>query len=174
MIPAAFLLIFAGITACTSKMEKTPPGNRIKGHWGFLDRNGNYNEVYFADSSFVTFNMRLGAVIPMPYFIRKDSIYTNFKRNRSEMIGIARVQWMPDNRVVLSTAYVSDTLERFSDEGATLANTDPLNDSITYRRAFNLRHEKFLIGKGILTVEEVENFKKSGIVPSDIQPTEEK
>lgn len=163
------VMIMLTLSTCNPKQaKKLLPENKIKGNWAFLDGRGNYNEAFFADSSFITYNMAMGAAPEFRYFIKNDSLFTNTDKRKTGLNRIAKVEWMTLDKVIFTTEFSRDTLERISGETITLGNTDPLTDSLLFRANISIRYEKFLIAKGILNPEEVESFKKDGTIPPDI------
>lgn len=162
-------LIMALLIACNPKQPgKETSANKIKGDWAFLDGRGNYNEAFFSDSSFRTFNMVFGAAPEFKYFIRNDSLYTNNDKRKQGLNRIAKVEWLTQDKVIFTTEFSRDTLDRLRDETITLENTDPVKDSSVFKINITRRYEKFLMTKGIISLEEMEAFRKEGSVPKDV------
>lgn len=141
----------------------------LPGNWGFLDPNGNYNEAFFGDSTYVTYNRIYGLMPGFNYKYSNDSLWSTLNNSEKGMAPVAGVEWLNENRLVIHTRFHSDTLERITGGGVHLGNTDPLADSLLFREAFNLRYEDFLVRRGILTREEIESFKRDSIIPEDVQ-----
>ena len=161
--------IFIFILACSSPPEKNQVINRLKGNWAFLDKRGTYNEAFFGDSTFFTYNMINGKMPEFGFKVKNDSLYSNFDKSAKVLIRIAGIKWISDNRVILSTEFVHDTLEPILESGMLLSNTDLKKDSIEFVKAHYIRYEAFLISRGILSPEEVKEFKEKGKVPDDVQ-----
>jgi|GEM_PF-2205966 hypothetical protein len=163
-------LICLTCTACNHRQAGNKSvENKLKGNWAFLDGRGNYNEAYFADSTFVTYNMVMGKAPEFRYFIKNDSLFTNTDKRKKGLNRIARVEWLDSNKVIFTTEFSRDTLDRISGENVTLETTDPGKDSVLFRTNITQRYEKFLVSRGIITPEEMEAFKKEGTVPKDVK-----
>lgn len=166
IVPYLLLIL---MFACNPKtIEEKDISNNIYGNWSFLDGNGNYNEAFFDDSTYVTFNLKYGLSPAFNYVIVNDSLYSNVDKRKSGLNRIAKFSWLNNDKVVLVTEFSRDTLDRIIDSQSTLQNTDPTKDSIDFFDGLKKRYEYFLIAKGILTKEEVEQFKNDSIVPDDV------
>ncbi|MBM3436543.1 MAG: hypothetical protein FJY07_10055 [Bacteroidetes bacterium] len=164
------LVLLLTLISCNSKQAgKALPENKMKGNWAFLDGRGNYNEAYFADSTFVTYNMVMGKAPEFRYALKNDSLYTNTNKRKKGLNRIARVEWLDGNKVIFTTEFSRDTLERITGENITLETTDPKTDSIFFKTQITRRYEKFLVTRGIITPEEIDAFKKEGAVPGDVR-----
>jgi hypothetical protein len=95
-------------------------------------------------------------------------LYSDVDRRKPGLNRIAEFTWLNSDKVVLATEFSKDTLERIKDPTYTLQNTDPVKDSVLFYNAMNIRYENFLILKGILTKEEIEQFKKDSTIPEDV------
>ncbi len=163
------VMIILTISACNPKQANKPlPENKVKGNWAFLDGRGNYNEAFFGDSSFITYNMAMGVAPEFRYFIKNDSLFTNTDKRKKGLNRIAKVEWLTHDKVIFITEFSRDTLDRLTDEPITLENTDPVKDSSVFKINITRRYEKFLMAKGIISPEEMEVFKKKGSVPKDV------
>jgi len=160
------LIVIIGCNTNTSIDEKVE--NKLLGNWQFLDTRGNYIEALFEDSTYFIYNMSMGHSPKWKYFLRNDSLYTNIDQRRPGIHKTADINWIDDDKVVIVTQFSTDTMDRIKDAVITLENTDIKSDSAVYREAFNQRHENYLLEKGILTPEEVKDFKEKKIVPEDI------
>lgn len=157
------ILLMAFIFGCNTAPEK----QLLKGNWAFLDMYGNYNEAYFDDSTYFTFNRIYGIMPGFDYTVQNDTFFSTIKSTEG-IVPIAVLKWIGTKTVVMVTDVINDTLERIIDPKIHLGNTDPLKDSIKFREAFQKRYENFLVNKGILTREEIELFKKDSIIPEDV------
>ena len=164
----AYLLLIL-IIACnpetTNDKEKI---NDISGNWSFLDGRGNYNEAYFSDSTYITYNLKYGASPYYAYIVINDSLYSDIDRRKPGLNRIAEFTWLNSDKLILVTEFSRDTLDRIKDPSNTLQNTDPAKDSLIFLDAMKKRYEDFLISKGILAMEEIEKFKKDSVVPEDV------
>lgn len=160
------VIILIGILGCSQPPQN--PQNKLLGVWAFLDVRGNYNEALFQDSIYYTYNMRYGLTDGNNYFVINDSLYSDIDVKKKGLSRIAEFNWLTDDLVILSTEFSKDTLERLINASVTLENTDAKRDSLKFRTAFNERYESFLVRKGILSKEEIEQFKKDQKVPEDV------
>jgi len=147
-----FLLIL--LFACKSIQEADEKVEPIKGNWAFLDMRGNYNEAYFGDSLYYTFNHSFGQAPEFKYKLRGDSLYSNIDKRKTGLNFIAHLTWLNQDTVIFKTEFTKDTLNRILDAVVRLDNTSLESDSIQFMNAFNQRYEDFLIAKGILSMEE--------------------
>ncbi len=161
-------IIFVFVVACSSPTEKKKAVNNLKGNWAFLDKHGTYNEAFFGDSTFFTYNMVSGKMPEFGYEVKNDSLYSNFDKSKKTLTRIAKIEWIMEDRVILSTEFVHDTLEPIWESKMVLSNTDFKSDSVEFVKAHYLRYEAFLISRGILSLEEVKEFKEKGKVPEDV------
>ena len=168
-IKTSTIILILFIIACNSPSEKQEPINILKGNWAFLDKHGTYNEAFFGDSTFFTYNMVSGKMPGFGYEVKDDSLYSNFDKSKKTLTRIAGIEWLSDNRVILSTEFVHDTLEPILGSGMLLSNTDFKRDSTEFVKAHYQRYEAFLISRGILSKEEVKEFKEKGKVPEDVK-----
>ncbi len=159
-------LVFA--IACSPPVKKKKADNKLKGDWAFLDKRGNYNEAFFGDSTFFTYNKINGKMPEFKYKVINDSLYSDFEKSKKALNRIAGIKWISENRAILSTEFVHDTLEPISGPGFLLSNTDFKKDSAKFVKDHYQRYETFLIERGILTAEEVREFKEKGKVPEDL------
>jgi len=161
------LFLVAGLSSCERKSEsksKSP----LNGNWAFLDIRGNYNEAFFTDSNYITYNMVYGLSPVFNYFIKNDSLYSNIDKRKKGLHRIAKIKWLTADSAILTTEFSKDTLGRLMNAGITLENTNPQKDSILFRQEIYGRYETFLLSKGILSREEFESFKKDNKVPEDV------
>jgi hypothetical protein len=164
------VMILLALIACSPKQGGKPlPENKMKGNWAFLDGNGNYNEAFFADSTFRTYNIKMGAAPVFGYAVRGDSLFTDNDKRRPGLHRIALVEWLNLDKVIFTTEFTKDTLERILGDIVTLETTDPDKDSVLFKTHITIRYENYLIAKGIITAEELEAYKKNKIIPKDIQ-----
>ncbi len=163
----AILALVAVVVSCGQKHEKRE--NRLKGDWAFLDKFGNYNEAWFGDTLYATYNKIALRSPNFFYKVKNDSLYSTVDRRKKGLSRIAKITWLNDDRIILNTEFVRDTLYPVDQSGVTLGNSDPVKDSAAYRRAFNHRYEEFLIARGIVSREEIEQFKKTKKIPEDIK-----
>ncbi len=140
----------------------------LSGNWQFLDKFGNYNEAYFADSVYQTINRFVDRNLRVSYTIHGDTLRSVVPTADDKRVILARLAWIDNDHVVISTEFVSDTLSRMENPAITLQNTDPFRDSLKFFTAFNERYVEYLILKGIVTEEEVRAFRERGEVPVDV------
>ncbi len=155
------VLIFTGCRANIKQDEKS-----VKGNWAFLDKTGNYNEAWFDTDDYVTYNRFGGLMPPFKYAVKNDSLYSTFGK-RGNLKPVAKLIWINNDKFVIFNESTRDTLERIEAGEMLLSNTDVKSDSAGFRNAFEKRYEDFLVGKGILTREEIEEFKKSKHIPEN-------
>ncbi len=161
-----YLILF--LFACNPKQEsKSNVENTLKGNWCFLDGRGNYNEAFFSDNTYLTYNAKYGIAQIYNYKVNNDSLYSNVDRRKKGLNRIAKISWLKD-KVVMITEFSRDTMERIKDTGMTLETMNPNVDTAKFHEAFNKRYEDFLVKKGILSKEEIEQFKKDRKVPEDV------
>lgn len=166
-IPYLLLIL---IIACNPKAgNEDQKINTIVGNWSFLDSRGNYCESSFNDSTFISFNLAYGATPYFNYVVKNDSMYSTIDKQKSGISKIAAFTWLSPDKVVISTQFSKDTLERLKEANITLGNTDPVEDSAIFYSAIKTRYEEFLVSKGIMTLEEIEQFKKDSIIPEDVK-----
>ena len=162
-------LLLLLIVACNpqTSTEETSE-NKINGNWSFLDGRGNYNEAFFDDSTYLTYNLVYGLSEPYRYFVKNDSLYSNIDKRKPGLNRIAMFTWISEDKVVLVTEFSRDTLDRIMNPEITLQNTDPTIDTVNFINALKVRYENFLVTKGILTQEEIDQYKNDSIVPEDV------
>ena len=161
------LLIF--LFACNSQNDSEKKSdNMIHGNWSFLDGHGNYNEAFFGDTTYVTFNFAGGLAPVYSYYVKNDSLYSNIDKRKQGLNRIARFVWLNNDKVILITEFSKDTLDRIIDSENTLQTLDMTTDSAVFFNALKQRYENFLVAKGILTLEEIEQYKNDSIVPEDV------
>jgi len=162
-----FLLIL--FVACNPQTtEEEAIENDILGNWSFLDGRGNYTEAFFGDSTYITFNLVKGASPVFSYVVKNDSLYSNIDKRKTGLNRIAAFNWLNKDNVILVTEFSRDTLERISDPENTLQHIDLKSDSAVYLDAIKKRYEDFLVRKGILSQEEIDQYKNDSIVPEDV------
>jgi len=163
------LLFLILLAACNQIEEKNIPKNELKGNWAFLDGRGNYSEAFFGDTVYFIFNRVYGKMPDYRYFVKEDSLYSNIDKRKMGLNRIAHLMWLNNDKVIFTTEFSRDTLERIVKQEITLENTDFKKDSLKYYEALNNRYENFLISKGIIFKEEMEKFKETGIPPEDVR-----
>ena len=93
-----------------------------------------------------------------------------------ELAGLVHVEaaWDPTNPVAESK-WLAKTLADFKTPYAIIAggnlllgHTDLKTDSVAFMNAYSQRYEDFLIKKGIITSEEVNQFKEKKVIPEDV------
>ena len=161
-----FLILIIACNPQSGNEEKK--SNTIAGDWAFLDGRGNYNEAFFGDSTYITYNLVYGASPYYYYVIKNDSLYSDIDKRKPGLNKIAEFSWLNQNKVILVTEFSRDTLDRILDAKNTLQNTDPVSDSLIFFNAIKKRYEDFLVSKGIMTLEEIEKFKNDSIIPEDV------
>jgi hypothetical protein len=161
------LLLFTASCNLEGKKESKPT-SPLSGNWGFLDIRGNYNEAFFTDSTYVTYNMVHGLSPVFQYFIKNDSLCSNINKRKPGLNRIAKINIITPDSIILITEFSRDTIGRLKDEEVTLENTDPKKDSMLFRQEIYKRYEAFLLAKGIIKPEEVEEFKKNNKIPEDV------
>lgn len=162
-------LLVTVLVSC-AQMEQAEKPNPIVGNWAFLDMRGNYNEAFFNDSLYFTFNHTYGKAPEFVYELRgeNDSLFSNIDKRKKGLNFIAKLIWLHKDTIIFKTEFTTDTLGRMAKTDYLLGSTDLKTDSTVFRNAFNQRYEDFLIAKGILTAEEVTQFKEKKIIPEDV------
>ena len=167
-----WMMLLLSLLACKQQASQTgnkpAPSNPLMGNWQFLDRYGNYNEAWFGDSTYQTMNRFVDRKVLVDYEVRGDSLVSSVETERGSRVILAALQWLDRDRVVITTSFVSDTLTRMADGGATLQNTDPFTDSVAFFTDFTRRYDDFLVSRGIVSREEIEAFRRKGEVPEDV------
>lgn len=167
-----YILLVFGLISCNNSShkpeEKIVNAEPLMGTWQYLDKYGNYNEVYFGKDAYQTFNRFVDRKITFPYKVMNDSLYSTADRKRAGMSAVAAIEWISNESVILYTSLFRDTLYRLEGAKKTLADTDPFSDSLQFYPAFFERYEKFLIQRGIITETEVMQFREEGKVPEDV------
>lgn len=159
------LIILSGFLSCQHQNQET---FTLKGNWQFLDKRGLYNETLFEDSTFFTYRQHTGFSPVFEYHIKADSFYANVDRRKEGKIPIAQITLMEDGRIMLTTEFVRDTLQRIPENEYTLSHLLIEQDTSKYEARFQARLENFLIEKGITTREEIDDFKNNGKLPKDL------
>jgi hypothetical protein len=165
------LLIVLLLIAASCSFDKdkgSGPKSMLHGNWAFLDVRGNYNEAFFTDSTYITYNMVYGLSPVFKYSIKNDSFYCNIGKNRPGLHWIGIVKIISPDTIIIETEFSRDTLGRLTGEKVTIENTDPKSDSVLFRREIYRRYEQFLLAKGIIRPEEIEEFKKTSKIPEDL------
>ncbi len=170
----SFLLLILIIACNPQKNSEEENTNMINGNWSFLDGRGNYNEAFFNDSTYITYNLKYGTSPYYSYVVINDSLYSNIDKRKPGLNRIAEFFWLNADKVVLVTEFSRDTLDRIKNLQLTLQNTNPAKDSSVFFGAIKKRYENYLISKGILTQEEIEQFKNDSLVPEDVLKSIEK
>jgi hypothetical protein len=162
------LLLFAAACSFEKKTEQKPTGPLV-GNWAFLDVRGNYNEAFFTDTTYVTYNMAYGLSPVFRYFIKNDSLYSNIDKRKKGLNRIAGIKLISPDSIILTTEFSKDTIGRMAGEKITLETTNPKTDSVLFHEEIQKRYESFLLSKGILKKEELEMYKKDKIIPEDVK-----
>lgn len=146
---------------CQIDSEDEPVENQIKGNWAFLNVAGHYNEAYFGDSTYMTYNQVYGALPELRYELKSDSLWSEF--NRGDILDsirpIAKIEWLDINHMVIVMKNVRDTLQRVTGEGITLEQYSKSTKG-QFMKDFMTRYEEFLLERGILTEEEIQEQRK--------------
>lgn len=166
MMRLFLVVLITFLIGCNVVDEKKE--NTLKGNWQFIDLRGNYIEALFEDSTYFVYNVSMGHSPKWKYFVRNDSLFSIVDSKRPDRRKVSEIRWIDKNLVIIKSQFSSDTMDRIKDTEITLQNTDLKGDSVKFREAFNQRHEDYLLLKGILTPEEVKEFKEKKIVPEDI------
>jgi len=168
MIMRLFLVVLITfMIGCNAVDEKKE--NTLMGNWQFIDLRGNYIEALFEDSTYFVYNISMGGPSPKwNYFVRNDSLCSILDPKRPDMYKKSEITWLDNDKVIVKSQYSSDTMDRIKDSEITLQNTDLKRDSANFRGAFSQRLEDYLLLKGILSPEEVKEFKENKVVPEDI------
>lgn len=163
-----FLLLIL-IVACNPPIDsKKENDNNIYGNWSFLDGRGNYNEAFFGDTTYLTFNFAGGLAPVYTYIVKNDSLYSNIDKRKKGLNRIAKFEWLNNDKVILITEFTRDTLDRIKDPKNTLQTSDLKSDSAAFFNALKERYEHFLVTKGIITQEEIDQYRNDSIVPEDV------
>ncbi len=166
------MIVLVMLAACQQRTKKAgenrPPVNTLQGNWQFLDRYGNYNEAWFGEKTYQTFNRFVDRKVEVDYEVRGDSLVSSVETARGSQVIRAYLEWLDRDRVVIRAEFVSDTLIRLKDSATTLQDTDPFADSAAFHSAFNRRYDDFLVSKGIVSREEIDAFRQRGEVPEDV------
>jgi hypothetical protein len=164
------LIVLLLITASCGfeRKDESKLKSRLNGNWAFLDIRGNYNEAFFTDSTYVTYNMVYGLSPVFKYFIKNDSLYSNINKHKPGLYRIAKINIITPDSIILVTEFSRDTIGRMTREKITLENTNPRQDSVLFRQEIFRRYETFLLAKGIIDRKEMEDFKKNKKVPEDV------
>jgi hypothetical protein len=162
------LLLLILVSCNLERKQESNSKSPLNGNWTFLDIRGNYNEAFFTDSTYITYNMVYGLSPVFNYFIKNDSLYSNIDKRKKGLHRIAKIKWLTADSAILTTEFSKDTLGRLMNAGITLENTNPKKDSILFRKEIYGRYETFLLSKGILSREEFDSFKKDNKVPDDV------
>ena len=161
------LLIF--MASCNFEKQRTNSRSPLSGNWAFLDMRGNYNEAYFTDSTYITYNMVHGLSPVFKYVIKNDSLWSNINKRKPGLHRIAKINVITPDSIILVTEFSRDTIGRLMGEKITLENTDPKKDSVLFRAEIYRRYEAFLLAKGIIKQQEMEEFKKFNKIPEDVK-----
>lgn len=172
------LLSLIFLFACSQEGNRTteegPVPNPLQGNWAFLDKYGNYNEAFFGDSSYFTFNRVFGPMPSYKYLVKNDTLYSAIRRDSDELKPVASLKWFGKDSVVIIAEFGKDTLTRLPEEGIHLGDTDLKKDSAAYVAGMHERYEDFLIKQGILTREEIEAYRDDSVIPPDVMEELEK
>ena len=160
------VLFLALILQCTHNPKEKP--FELPGLWGFLDAYGNYNEAYFDSASYKTMNRFVPEPPMFNYLVQNDTLFSDVDKRKSGMNPIAALKWIERDRVVFIGEFVSDTLYRLKDASIHLGNSNPIKDSASFWPAYYSRYESFLISRGIITLEDANQFRESGEIPDEV------
>lgn len=163
-----YILVLAAALLLGCNTVEDQEKNQLAGNWQFLDIRGNYIEALFEDSTYFVYNTSLGHSPKWKYFVRNDSLCSILDNKRPDMYKKSEITWLDNDKVIVKSQYSSDTMDRIKGGEITMQNTDLKRDSAKFRGAFNQRHENYLLLKGILSPEEVKEFKENKVVPEDI------
>jgi hypothetical protein len=141
----------------------------LKGNWCFLNSSGIYTESFFSHDMFRVYNKYLGISPDFKYYIVKDTLVSTFNTGKKVRMQKSLIAWINEDKVVMHTSTGADTMERISRGDYLLGNIDRIKDSANFAMAFAKRNENFLIQKGILTMEEVDAFRKDRVIPEDVK-----
>lgn len=163
------IIVLLVCMGCHPEKKGEPDQSPLSGNWAFLDINGNYNEAFFTDSTYITYNMVYGLSPVFKYLIKNDSFYCNIGKQQPGLHRIGMIKIISPDSIIIETEFSRDTLGRLTGEKVTIENTDPKSDSVLFRKEIYRRYEQFLLAKGIIRPEEMEEFKKTSKIPEDLQ-----
>lgn len=163
------LLLIVMVSCNFTRQSETKPKSPLYGNWAFLDMRGNYNEAYFTDTTYITYNMVHGLSPVFKYVIKNDSLYSDINKRKPGLHRIAKISVITPDSIILVTEFSKDTIGRLKAEKITLENTDPKKDSVLFRSEIYRRYEAFLLAKGIIKQQEMEEFKKFNKIPEDVK-----
>lgn len=153
-------LIFLSL-ACSRNNSNPQKANLLAGNWGFLDKHGNYNEAYFTDTTYISYNRNYGLLPRFIYAVRNDSLFANVDPDKKDvLVPIVRIKWLGSDKVIFHSEFARDTLERIKENRMTLENTSLKKDSLSFRAAYENRFGEFLVKRGVITRHEADSMKK--------------
>ena len=127
--------------------------NPLYGDWQFLTSNGDYNEAFFTDTTYLSYNKRIGLFPVAHYFMRNDTLFSDADKRSKGQNAIARFSSIEKNRIIIINAFSQDTLYRIEEKGKLISTVSfPENES-EFKAAFMERYKAFLLARGIIDEE---------------------
>ena len=128
----------------------------LHGDWQFISYKGEYNEVYFSDSTYHSYNLRNKFFPPFHYTLTGDTLWTDAfaKTSGKPMKAVATVQQLKDNLIVITTPFSKDTLHKIAKGKPLISHTVSSGDTTGFHAAFRERYNNFLIQLGIIDEKE--------------------
>ena len=149
-----YLFVLSLVLLFSCQNSKKEQHNVLYGDWQFLTSNGDYNEAFFTDTSYLSYNLKFGLFPVAYYFIRNDTLFSDADKRSKGQSAIARFASIEENRIIIINAFSQDTLYRIK-EGKNLISSVsfPENES-AFKTDFMERYKAFLLERGIIDEEE--------------------
>ncbi len=143
------ILLLALTLLFSCKQKPAAKHTKLYGDWQFLTSNGNYNEAYFSDSTYYSFNLKQGLFPVVNYYLKNDTLYSDANKSKKGMQAIAGFRTLSEDEVILINMFSQDTLYRI--EGDSLLSGMLAKDQRKpYLEAFKKRYKQFLLDRGII------------------------
>jgi hypothetical protein len=147
------VILLAVILLSSCQDSKKERHNVLYGDWQFLTSNGDYNEAFFTDTTYLSYNVKIGLFSVAHYFIRNDTLFSDADKRSKGQSAIARFASIEKDRVIIINAFSQDTLYRINENKNVISNISFPDEESEFKDSFMERYEAFLLERGIIDDE---------------------
>ena len=143
------LFLFSFLIMLSCKHQPVQKHNDLYGNWQFLTADGNYNEAFFSDSTYFSYNHKRGLFPVSHYYLKNDTLFSDANKNKEGMYPIAGFLLLNKDKVIFINQFSRDTLYRLSGDSL-LSDFIENKGSMVYEKVFMDRYKAFLLERGII------------------------
>ncbi len=149
-----YLFVLSVILLFSCQNSKKEQHSVLYGDWQFLTSNGDYNEAFFTDTTYHSYNVKNGVFPIAHYFVRNDTLFSDAVKSAHEQRPIAKFQSIEKDRIIIINMFSQDTLFRIKNQEDLISNTLLSGNEQKFKEAFMKRYKAFLLERGIIDQEE--------------------